>query len=620
MSKSMRRSRTGFTEDPEQGLPSSDDEEPEETTQLLKKGGASMALGGKTASRASDSSAGTVISKRMSVAPRRKSEVVSMNDGLQKFQTHSFIEQNYPALNSDNVCHAAARLQSLSLGGSALDLVGLDDGEEWECDLRDAAMFKSRPLRTATLLHFALWYIAETGQPESILDDVLESMDDPDDIFLPASYDVGAKQGFVTAVHIAASLGKVECLRKLTQWAHKRTEAQVPPNLYISQWAEVLCADATGADYLDKSSNVSRQHFYQPIHDAAFSGNSKVMLWLLKKRADPCTRNKDQITPLHFLAYIGIRGTSSSALGEDLTKIVESLQRSGEIGKAVAATADMSRFIPDATNVTPLEVAIDDASNFPQDHLGLLAPCLAEGGKLCYFEDIKNIAEVTAEGALSLVEQIKHQGQENTNLLRRFWRDAQQNCQSDTFASIFFLAPAAACCMLDMLEVDPLVEDAARNALPSKTKMGGLFNSMTMKCSYQHDVKTQDSVDLPVWKRYKSAGGTEQKTIGWHAKFLPRMRKGTRDTSVKPVHCVASLMPDLLDVDIFMSLTRIPEEHITLLSNKTVQGAITCLWANLVEKIWMVELIFRFVDVLCYVRLAGLIHAGSLFVMLQKRC
>jgi len=461
-------------------------------------------------------------------------------------------------------------------------------------------------------LSIAIWFASEFGAEAAIIKDLLERLEDPDDMFLPGYYGAGTQVTFVSAVHIAAGLGQLEILQILTTHAHLKASPskRMTPEAYVSQWAHLCPAGTSADDYSDPSKRKQFTRFYQPIHDSSYAGNGDVTLYLLKQRADPCTRNINQITPLHFVSFVGIQGTLESAVGDHLHKIVAALQRTG---KAVGAKADMSNFIPGAKDVTPLEVAVEDASRFPQDYLGLLAPCLADGSQLTYFDDIKRIADVTADGALKLVRNIGEKGQTNLQILRRFRINAQMEGKSDVLASIFYTAPRAASEMLELLEVAPEVEDASHHSIPAKASLWGLFANNPMRCTYQSDVIKKESLYLPYWN-WKSKGQREDaKEVNWHTQFIPIARRQARSTHIKNVQVVVSLLPGILDIDIFMAYAQVQHEHLAIMSQKTVQGSIFCLWNNLVESVWMVETMFRFLDMWAYVALSVLVHEGSHF-------
>lgn len=567
-----------------------------------------------------------------------------MVNGLHFLQNEMQVKDSYPKLDADAVGKAAKELAHC-LGIVLGDRSSSEDEDEFSSDEGEGTstaqvtessvcklislkeryhsimMFKHRPVQEATLLHFAIWFVSEFGAEPRTVQALLDMMDDPDDVFAPSYYLPGSpKVVFVSAVHLAAGFGLVEVLRMLTDHVSQRTspEQRMSPESYMSQWAHMCPSGTTVEEYRELAKQDQVIKFYQPIHDSTYGGNADVTLYLLKQQVDPCTENNHHITPLHFVAFVGISGGLEDTIGDDLKKIVSGLQRTG---KAVTAKADMGRFISDmgTKKVTPLEVAVQDASRFPQEHLGLLAPCMADGSGLTYFDEIKTISDVTAEGALRLVQIIAERGRENLNVLRRFRINAQMKGKSDVLASILYTAPRAASDMLELLEVNPEVEDAAHHPLPAKTSLWGLFQNQTMRCTYQSDVVKKQALQMPYWeykaradpKDYKSprVAAVTEKT--WHDVFIPNPKRHKRSTHIRNVHVVVSLLPNILDIDIFMALAHCQMEHLAIMNQKTVQGVVTCLWSNLIEDVWKVEVVFRFFDVWAYVALSVLVQQGE---------
>lgn len=526
---------------------------------------------------------------------------------LGKLKDTEYIQEHYPKLDHGEVTMAAEALEKVVAVCEHTGGVGSRGVKDlsFSTEFRNAMMFKNRPTKSATLLHFAVWFVAEFGVDADLIQLVIESLGDPDEVFLPACYRAGPKTVFVTAVHIAAGLGQLDILKILTRhvWSAASEEKKMTPHDYVNQWAQITPADSylTGQDYLKEDEELT--HFYQPIHESTFTGYGDVTLWLLQQKAE-CTRNVQNITPLHFLAFMGLSGVLEKRLGSEMRLIVHALTESGRKGENVRATANMVSFIPDATNVTPLEIAVEDSSRFPQDHLGLLAPCLSEGTELTYFQDIKRIADVTADGALNLVRTIAEKGKKHQTVLRRFRINAQQDGMSDILASIFYTAPLAASEMLDLLEVQPEVEDAAHHSVPTRTGMWGLLKNVPMRCTYQDEAINKDCLMIPHWEWKTREAGTQD---GWHSEFIPRPARQDRSGHIKSVKTVVCLLPNILDIDVFMAFSHCRKEHFQTMSKKTVQGSIFCLWANLIEHVWLVDISYHFAEAWAYLALGILI-------------
>lgn len=551
---------------------------------------------------------------------RQKDHQLTALDNLQE---PSYVEAHFPLLDTDQVVEAAIDLQRVVELGDSCEPIPA------RREYYSAIMFNRHPVQTCTLLHFAIWFVAEHNGSTEIITDVLKALDKPDDALWPATFAKKSQLFFVNATHIAASFGQLPILVALFSHVAENMseEKRLDRESFACQWARVLPLTTTCEEYMDlQEEGVDAADpstlFNQPLHDSTLASQSQVTLWLLRQQADPCAKNHRGITPLHFVALAGIgSGGVGSSQGEDLSRIVKALQRTG---KAVGAKADMSGFFygdEAMKNVTPLYVATQDASRFPQDYLGLLAPCLNDSKKsLTYFTDIKEIAEVTAEGALNLVQTIRDKGQENQHTLRRFRMNAQMEGASDQLASILYTAPLAASEMLDLLEVDPAVEDASHYPLTAKTSMWGLLQNVEMRCSYQTDAVKREGLMIPLWI-YVNKPGRDEKGMRtsskeeikhehyWHKDFAPKWKRQNRASHAKHVKIVAALMPGILDIDVFMALAHCDKEHIAIMNKKTIQGAVCCLWDNLVKKVAAVRGFFDFLDMVAYITVSGLIHA-----------
>jgi hypothetical protein len=530
----------------------------------------------------------------------------------------SYLEEHFPHLDASEVSQAAEQLDAVAVvsheeaGVVSKDFQGLMLQREY----RNCIMFKRRPVTTSTLLHFAIWFVAEFGVDPELISYLLDSLKDPDDVFIPASYKAGPKTVFVTAVHIAAGLGQVEILQILTRHVCNATSEakRLTPEEYVNQWALKTGKDAvvTTADYMDPVKRSEYTNFYQPIHDSTFAGYGEVTLWLLGQNAE-CTRNDTQITPLHFVAFSGITGCLERQVGEDLKKIVRLLYRSSAIPSPLAATCNMKNFIKGGVSLNPLEIAVEDASRFPQEYLGLLAPCLAESSSVTYFDDIKQIADVSAEGALNLVKSIAEMGKKNQHILRQCRINAQMPGASDILASIFYTAPLAASELLELLEVSPEVEDAAHHSIPVRTALWGLIKNVDMRCTYQTEAINKDRLLVPYWE-WKTRNVDETKGAedqSWHSKFLPRPPRASRSSYIKNVKVNVCLLPNVLDIDIIMAFAHCQQANLATMGTKTVQGVICCLWSNLVEMQWSVDVTYRAMDTFAYVALAIIIPSAE---------
>lgn len=541
-----------------------------------------------------------------------ESRTISEEGGCSDVLMHiSYVRDHYPKLNPEQVQQAAIEMNKII---TARNFAGqVTGGVSLQHTYKDIFMFKSRPIAISNLLHFSIWCVAEFNLDPGIIETLLESLNEPNEVFEPACYSATSPDRFtfITAVHVAAGLGQLHILKLLTHYACNKTSpsARVTQDEYLDQWARHGDAGASAADFLDATQQHLFSKFYQPIHDSTFNGHGDVTLWLLRQKADPSSKNDRGITPLHFVAFKGIQGCMDAALEEDLKDIIRETRRKEHV---VEITADMSRFIPSEGKkkemLTPLEVAVADQSRYPQAMLGLLAPCLADGNHLKYFDDIRRIAEKTPEGALRLVRTIAEKSKRSQNTLKRFRMNAQMPGNSDVLASIFFQAPLAGAEMLELLEDSPELENPARHPIPTRTSMWGFFQDVQMRCSYQVDSTKKDGLLVPSWNWKEKE---EPQIPPWHEELCPNSPKHARSAHIKNVRLVTSLLPGILDVDFLMSIARLQHEHLELMEKKSLQGAIFCMWNNLVNRVWLAELVFCTMDVVACIVLSTVVQSGG---------
>lgn len=552
---------------------------------------------------------------------------ISSVDKVDKFwadwKSPEVISQKYPDLDPYEVSKAAAQMESI---------VTLE-GEEADCkrEFHKAVLFKNRPMESASILLFAIWMASETETAAGFVNKVLAALSDPKDIEKPGILPAHAYQTFVPAIHLAAGLGLKNVVKSLA--AH----STVPVQKYVNTWA-ISKHRASGEE----------TKFCQAIHESSFAGHADVTLWLLKNGANALSRNFMRITPFHFLALKGIIGDMEAVTNLKMKKLVAAMVESAaqraellerqaqrqttlmddaDIRDAIKdareplySEADMSNFIKKAAdskvNFTPLEIAVRPESGFPQESVGLLAPCLYNSAKLTYFDDIKSIAAVTPYGALNLVKAIRDRGEEDQDVLKSFRVTAQVEGASNTIASIFYVAPEAASEMLEMLEAEPVVEDA-HHPLPSHSLMQGILFDLPMITAYEVDATQVGNLKFPTWQWSQRYDQTEEehkraaKRLEWQKRLMSEEDYHARKGGIKRVNVKVSLMPNVADIDILMSLACLMDSHKSVMHKKTVQGVIFVLWENLIKRVWCVNIVFYFLDLLALCTLVLVIKADS---------
>ncbi|CAE8707538.1 unnamed protein product [Polarella glacialis] len=104
-----------------------------------------------------------------------------------------------------------------------------------------------------------------------------------------------------------------------------------------------------------------------------------------------------------------------------------------------------------------------------------------------------------------------------------------------------------------------------------------------MRCSYQADAVKKGSLRCPEW-RFDSTKGDDkhlkdQPELAWHLDLvkIPSETEERREY-VDDVDTKAVLLPNILDIDIFMALSCTRQAHSRIFAKMAVQGIIYCLW------------------------------------------
>eukprot|EP00930_Biecheleria_cincta_P082415 TRINITY_DN7214_c0_g1_i1.p1 TRINITY_DN7214_c0_g1~~TRINITY_DN7214_c0_g1_i1.p1 ORF type:complete len:1150 (+),score=203.33 TRINITY_DN7214_c0_g1_i1:212-3661(+) len=452
-----------------------------------------------------------------------------------------------------------------------------------EQDYEKLITYKNRDL-LARPLHFAIWIVSNhemfgsredafvgypRGHEMSLL---LSKKADP---MSTAYYKRKDEKVELSAMHIAAGLGCI-CAMELLLESSPHNEHEVLNRYCLKD----------GLPY------------YAPLHDAAFCGQKAAAVWLLDKKATPTAKNAEGWTPLHWLAC---RGLDSAV--EDVEDIVKSLLKNK--ASVREGTADISD--RDNANLIPLELAVKPGSLFPKHLLYLLAPSYEalEQGQLApsmsrgnlmsnssFFEDLALMSSHSYRAAHDFATKICAHGEFACS---KAVADAQRPNSVDCIASLFHMAPEAAACMLGILVETPLMESPGHHGLSSRAVLSG----RQMRCDYQPDSKEQNlgphqlRVSWPLWK-FNSDSHTAPP---WHERLIrtpPEIQ--SRSLSVFDVETKALLLPNILDIDIFMAWSSARGVHRDIFKSLPIRGAIQCLWDSLVGPVFHLTLLFHLVD------------------------
>jgi len=144
------------------------------------------------------------LSKQLSM----KVKTILHADALERLQDADYVQDHFSKLDPDEVARAASILRSLTEdGGSPTSPKSAESGTPRENiagreEFRKAMMFKRRPMEAVTILHFAIWFVAEHGADPEIIEDVLRNLSDPDDALWPAHCHFSRVDGVPTDAYV----------------------------------------------------------------------------------------------------------------------------------------------------------------------------------------------------------------------------------------------------------------------------------------------------------------------------------------------------------------------------------------------------------------------------------
>lgn len=467
-------------------------------------------------------------------------------------------------------------------------------------DLPNIMIYKGRPLFSAHLLHLAVWCSAQLREA-SLVELVLHHLEGTS--FIKAKYLLPSRRpGWrvelqLDAIHIACGLGALPALAALVQ--HFSGQADSPggsprskPSRTMQDYVNMYTIKFS--QEIDNPQNTTTDNFYTPIHEATDKGFTDVAEFLLLHGADGGQPNLDGMFPLHFVAMRGSAGGICTGDYDSLRRVVQELQ---EAGGSLEERVSRQHFNPKLAGRTPLQLAAAGDSRFPRQMMGLLVPCLQDKSFSVprFFADIAFLTALDAEAAAYVVREVQVRAARNNSVLQRFRLDAQLGKRTDLMASIIFLAPEAGVLMLEMLVGDPIVQDASKHNIPTRTTLYGFWQHLPMRCVYRPDMVRRENVTTPIWSFETDKPLEKQPEIAWHRWLVPETDGfALRTDYVYNVSVSTVLMPNILDLDMFVALGRSLQHRV--FDKLSVKGMIYCLWNNLVDNLWLAELCFHLVE------------------------
>jgi len=184
-------------------------------------------------------------------------------------------------------------------------------------------------------------------------------------------------------------------------------------------------------------------------------------------------------------------------------------------------------------------------------------------------------------------------------------RDAQKPYAVDKLAYLLFAAPVAAFDVLEVLKVAPQVKQPGHHPISRRSSMWHLPLNQAMRCTYQPDVGLEPRSGVK-WPHWSFDGLAEVKFPNWHKEFVPEPRENLgRQDHIYQVDVKVLLMPNIIDIDILMSLARIWPVHSGVFKKMTGNAILSCLWSHLLKHVYLVDLMFTAIE-LCVLLSWGL--------------
>jgi len=368
--------------------------------------------------------------------------------------------------------------------------------------------------------------------------------------------------------------------------------------------------------------NLDDQHSYGPVvrcpvaplHYAALCRHTESVKWLLENTANPNQCDANGRTPLHHLALTKETSPEKGIEDADIRQVVDCL---------IKANASLLR--KDSTNHSPLALAVSKHSFFPQSLSFLLAPCLhGEGSQQCsILSDLSTLSRKSMKAAEELARRLKSDSGGDRHI--RLMLDVRHGWEQsvDLLANLFLRAPVAAATVLDLFLVKPIFEKQAQAGLSdaeldkglapivSRMSLGGwLAGYPSMRCTFQPDTLPRKlpgeslSIQWPAWRQQSVDWSVE-----WHKEFLPGQKRNDHK-NVVDVETKVLLVPNVLDLDVFMALAFTPNQHLEIFANLSVQAIISCLWDRLVSRVFWWNILFSIFELVIVIGW-GLTPSGS---------
>ncbi|CAJ1408527.1 unnamed protein product [Effrenium voratum] len=322
---------------------------------------------------------------------------------------------------------------------------------------------------------------------------------------------------------------------------------------------------------------------YAPIHDAVWFNQRDCVETLLHNRADVFAKNNDGNTALHLAAMLGHARLVWFLLYGRREKGEKSVLKGKDEAVKESAMKESLQLVKRKNNKNkdPLTMAVE-RGHFPAKKLHLFTSCLEEDtGRVQAFlrvamtcpdaapklvrtaprlEDVESLEDLCEdEPGFNMLEA------KNTEISED-WRKAIQTGARDgqihvsTLCGLINHAPQSAIDLLDMLTVDPKVENKQHNPLPVRANIPFDQEACRLSCAY---------VDAKQWTWNRQA----KSTLPWQANLAPQDPLRSQEVKVKMLQ-----LPGIMNCSLVHSLAVSKDQRI--FTKLVVHALLKHLWRS----------------------------------------
>jgi len=224
----------------------------------------------------------------------------------------------------------------------------------------------------------------------------------------------------------------------------------------------------------------------------------------------------------------------------------------------------------DQRNSTALQIGARMSSGYPKQMLHLLTKSYHCPAKSQLFNEVSTIAQANPTAAVVLLEKMQevHVGDVKKRLFEEVLEQVKEGRHMEKFITILKMSPVAGFRLLELLMIEPQLQDPQRYPLP----LYAVIPNGRMLCSYQ----PANDGDRPAWMNKPSPPA-------WHSelrKNLPSNLQSRRDVyevDVRVLH-----LPGVVNMQVLSILSMLKQDwsQLSIMDGVSVNGIITHAWSK----------------------------------------